>query len=138
MMTEGQLVYLIGGIVIFAVVVLGVLLIRWDLRRQKKRKEESPEELSSRRTEGEVKTVHAVVADMVCGVKTVGHQAYKQPKAEKHFVIRFRDDDGNTYETSVSEEIYLGFEVGLAGELTLIDGVLFGFLPDGAKEGGEA
>ena len=32
----------------------------------------------------------------------------------------------------MSEDAYLGFDVDLAGELTLLGGALFGFLPDRA------
>ena len=41
-------------------------------------------------------------------------------------------DDGKTYEVFMSEDTYLGFDVDLAGELTLLGGALFGFLPDRA------
>ena len=80
--------------------------------------------------EGEIITVHAEVVDMSCGVNTVGYQAYKQPKAVKHFIITFKCDDGEIRHVNLSEEMYDGFDIGLVGVLTLVDGQLSSFEPN--------
>ena len=74
--------------------------------------------------------MHCEVADMICGVSMVGHQGYKQPKAEKQFIIKFKNDSGDIFDVAVSEEMYDGFDKGLVGTLTLIDGNVSSFEPD--------
>ena len=74
--------------------------------------------------EGLVCTVHAEVINMECGVNTVGH---KEPKATKYFIITFKCDDGELLHVSVPEAFYTGFEIGLVGMLTLVDGQLKSF-----------
>lgn len=79
---------------------------------------------------GNIITAHAEVIDMVCSVSTVGYQAYKQPRAEKYFIIKFRYDNGDIADITVTEELYDGFEIGLVGTLILIDGQISSFEPD--------
>lgn len=74
--------------------------------------------------EGEITTFYAEVLDMTCGVTMVGHQ---EPKALKYFVIKLKRDDGEIINLPVSEEVYEGFDIGLYGMLTLIDGKLDSF-----------
>ena len=80
--------------------------------------------------EGEIFETHAEVVDMACDTVSVGYQAYKLPKAEKHFYVKFRDDDGQIYDIRVSEEYYFAFEKGQTGTLTLLDGKLDSFVLD--------
>ena len=77
--------------------------------------------------EGDITTSHAEVIDMTCSVNTVGYQAYKQPRAERHFTIKFKSDSGEITVVSVSEEMYGEFDIGLTGTLTLIDGQIHSF-----------
>ena len=80
--------------------------------------------------EGEIFETRAEVVDMACDTVSVGYQAYKQPKAEKHFYVKFRDDDGQIYDIRVSEEYYFALEKGQIGTLTLLDGKLDSFVLD--------
>ena len=80
--------------------------------------------------EGEIFETRAEVVDMACDTVSVGYQAYKQPKAERHFYVKFRDDDGQIYDIRVSEEYYFALEKGQIGTLTLLDGKLDSFVLD--------
>ena len=71
-------------------------------------------------------TVRAEVIDMTCGVNSVGHN---QPKAIKHFIITFKDDDDKILKINVPEEYYEAFEIGLYGTLTLVDNEFYSFEP---------
>ena len=75
-------------------------------------------------------TVHAEVLDMACVVRSVPHQGYKLPRAERGFFVKLRDDEGKIYDLSVEESIYDGFEIGQTGSLTLVDGELNSFCLD--------
>ena len=77
--------------------------------------------------EGKISTVHADVLDMTCGVRMTGD---KEPKAVKYFVIKLKSDDEEIINLPVSEEMYDGFDIGLSGLLTLIDGKLDSFVLD--------
>ena len=81
-------------------------------------------------TEGEIFETHAEVVDMACDTVSVGYQAYKLPRAEKHFYVKFRDDDGQIYDIRVSEEYYFALEKGQSGTLTLLDGKIDSFVLD--------
>ena len=48
----------------------------------------------------------------------------------KYFVIKFKNDDGEVFDIHVPQEYYDGFDVGLSGVLSLVDGKLNSFLPD--------
>ena len=80
--------------------------------------------------EGEIFETHAEVVDMACDTVSVGYQAYKLPRAEKHFYVKFRDDDGQTYDIQVNEEHYFALEKGQTGTLTLLDGKIDSFVLD--------
>lgn len=80
--------------------------------------------------EGEIFETHVEVVDMACDTVSVGYQAYKLPRAEKHFYVKFRDDDGQLYDIRVSEEYYFAFEKGQTGTLTLLDGKIDSFVLD--------
>ena len=75
-------------------------------------------------------TMHAEVIDMACSVKSVGTQCYKLPKAVKTFAIQFQNDAGEILDLTVPEEMYDGFDKGLTGSLTIVDGKLDSFVPD--------
>lgn len=64
------------------------------------------------------------VINQYCNTKVVG---IKQPKAVEEFFIAFQESDGNTFDLSVPEECYDGFEIGQKGTLSLVDGKLYGF-----------
>ena len=122
---------LLFGIVAAAVIIISVPLCILDVK--KKIKNIDVQEFKERQSINNdviAVTTHAEVIDMMCCVKTVGRQNYKQPKAVKHFVIKFRDENNHFFDISVSEEMYHGFEIGLVGELNLIDGKINSFIPD--------
>jgi hypothetical protein len=45
----------------------------------------------------------------------------------KEFYVKFRDESGKIYDLRVCEEDYCCFEIGMVGELTLVDGKLYSF-----------
>ena len=57
-------------------------------------------------------------------------QGIKIPKVVRHFVVIFQDDNEQTYEIAVKEDIYDGFEVGQIGKLTLTDGNIVSYILD--------
>ena len=130
-MTETEKLLLLGGIAIFVIIIIGIL----DYRKNKDKylTKEQYRELEEARLndEGEITTAHAEVIDLECGVTTIG---YQQPKAVKHFIIHFKYDNGDIIKIPVNEEMYHGFDIGLAGTLTLIDGQLNSFELDESFE----
>ncbi len=127
-MTQAEIVLLIGGIVIAVTLAVGIPL---SLRSEKKNKDKRyicEDDFPD--CEPETKSFHAEVTDQICGVKTIGYQAYKQPKAVKEFYVKFRDDENNVYDVPVSESMYEGFEKGQRGILTLIGGQIDSFVLD--------
>jgi len=121
---ENGLVIGIGAAFIAILILISILDSIKNRGKTKTVKELEEERLAA---EPEIITLHAEVIDMICGVNTVGH---KTPKALKYFVIKFKADDGNILNIPVPEESYDGFDVGLAGELTLINGEIGSFVPD--------
>jgi len=131
---------LIGSLVIAAIMVVIVVIIifrgKADIDGTRVieaeiDKNDSPlSEEDSVEQEVKTVTVHARVIDMACSVKSVGTQCYKLPKTVKTFVIQFQNDAGEILDLTVSEEMYEGFDKGLAGSLTIIDGKLDSFVPD--------
>lgn len=72
-------------------------------------------------------TLRATVVDQMCGVKMVGQ---KIPVTVKEFAIVFQTESGKHLTLEVSEEMYDGFEKGLTGTLSIVDGELYSFEPD--------
>lgn len=127
-MSFESIVLLIGVGLIIAIISAFTAIAVWDSKKGNNTyviTRESEEENFN--DEGDVVSVRAEVVDMICGVSTIGYQAYKQPKAEKQFIIKFKSDGTDTFDVAVSEEMYEGFEVGLIGTLTLIDGQISSF-----------
>ena len=121
-MTTEMWILLIGGIAVLGIVAIPFIdLIK---NKDKYRAEVYENEEKRLNDEGDIVEMHAEVVDMVCGVNTVGH---KEPKALKRFVVTFKLDDGELMSLSVPEVFYTGFDIGLKGTLTLIDGQLSSF-----------
>lgn len=134
-MTSEQQIWLIGGILLAILFAVGIPMIIIDFKKNKDKYIITKEQMRAWEDErlddeGEIITFRAEVVDMACGVKMIGYQAYKQPKAVKQFIISFKNDDGEILRIPVTEEIYEGFDTGLTGTLTLIDGQLDSFEPD--------
>lgn len=131
-MTKEQLEWLIAGSIIAIVLIVFICLIVADVKKNKDKyvvNREKMRELEDERLQATCETIttHATVVDMACGVNALG---IKQPKAVKYFVIQFKQDNGNLVNLSVPEEFYDGFDVGLSGILTMVDGELHSFEPD--------
>lgn len=121
-MTTEMWILLIGGIAVLGIVAIPFIdLIK---NKDKYRSEVYENEEKRLNDEGDIVEMHAEVVDMVCGVNTIGH---KEPKALKRFVVTFKLDDGEVMSLSVPEVFYTGFDIGLKGTLTLIDGQLSSF-----------
>lgn len=121
-MTTEMWMLLIGGIAVLGIVAIPFIDIIKN--KDKYRAEVYENEEKRLNDEGETVEVHAEVVDMNCGVNTVGH---KEPKTLKLFIITFKLDDGELMSLSVPEVFYTGFDIGLKGTLTLIDGQLSSF-----------
>ena len=128
-MELGLWIALLGAITVVAII-CGVF-INLIKNKEKYRAQAYEQEEKRLNDEGELVTVHAEVVDMECGVNTVGH---KEPKAVKHFTITFRCDDGELIHLSVPEVFYTGFDIGLVGTLSLVDGQLKSFELDANHE----
>ncbi len=122
-------VEIIGCILIASIIAVFVSIYIWDSKKRIKTSEEGllASEDEHFNKNGENITTHVEVLDMICGVSTIGYQAYKQPKSVKDFVIKFKTDTGDVFDVHISEEMYEGFDVGLSGMLTLVDGQISSF-----------
>ena len=131
-MTWDQGVWLVGGGLLIALFAVIIPLAIADYKKNKDKyvwtcKQVEEQEARLLNAEPDVLTMHAEVIDMACGVNTVGH---KQPKTVRYFLIKFKNDEGEILDVPVSERMYEGFEVGLSGKLTLVNGNLNSFEPD--------
>ncbi len=123
-MTEMQKVWLVLG-ALFAIILAAILSSLIRNRKQgdakialhKKRLDIEPTPV----------TIHAKVVDVRCFITREGT---KIPKVVRHFVVIFQDDNEQTYEIAVKEDIYDGFEVGQIGKLTLTDGNIVSYILD--------
>lgn len=71
--------------------------------------------------------VHTVVINQYCSSRVVG---IKNLKAIKEFFVCFKNDNGKEFNLTVPEDAYDGFEIGMSGILTMVDGQLYSFIPD--------
>ena len=126
----GQELLLMGAVAVLIALALIVPIVVADKKAKKSGGEEKGTPPIAK--DADI-TVHACVTDMLCGVESVGYDNYRAPKVEKDFVIVFRDDDGRELRYPVDEEMYDGFEIGLAGMLSVVKGKLNSFVPDGGE-----
>lgn len=122
-MTLEQILEIILGVVIFAF----ICVVIFGNKRTKTKKETDLEIDEYLNSEGEIITTHAEVIDIACGTKMVGS---KNPKAVQWFVITFKKDNGEIIEVPVDNEMYEGFDIGMKGELKLVNGQLNSFQLD--------
>ena len=112
---------------VFFAIFLGVIFpfaIK-DIKKGIKTKEDNEKYIDDYfKNDGEIVETRAEVVDMACGTRMSGG---KTPKASQWYVIVFKDDLGKTFEVSVSLEIYEGIEIGMHGNLKLVDGNLYSF-----------
>lgn len=125
-MTDEQIL-LLGAVIIAAMIAIIVICVVWDLKKNKAKYDAQAEKYIEKKfaEEAEVKTMHAEIADMVCGTGMVG--SYRLPKSEKTFIVIFKNDEGEMIEISVPEAYYLELSVGQKGMLTLVEGNLDSF-----------
>ena len=128
--------WIVGGIVIAVILAIGIPLIIIDYKKNKDQYVMTPEKLYEMEEEilnreAEIESFDAEIVDMVCGTGTVG--SYRLPKSVKTFLLIFKKSDGEIIDLSVSEEVYLGLEIGMAGRVTLLDGKLDSFELEGEE-----
>ena len=116
-----QIFGLLGAVVI-AIFIGFLLAFAITNGNEKSNSEETDEE--SVENEGEMVETRAEVIDMFCGTKMIG---VKSPKTVEKYVVVFRDDLGKIFEIAVDKEMYDGFEVGMHGNLRIVDGGLYSF-----------
>ena len=130
-----ELLALIIGISLIAVLIcVSVLLIIKDQKNNKTKKLTKEEiyalEEERLNDEGEITTMHVEVIGMACGAKAANSYLYKYPDVKEFFIITFKKDNKDVLEIPVAKEMYDGFDVGLQGMLTLVDGGVLSFVPD--------
>ena len=125
-MTSEQALFLAAGMFLLMIGVI-VFSVVWDLRKNKDKykKEEEQRIEALLNEEAEIDTMHVEIVNMICGSGMVG--SYRLPKSTKTFLVVFKDDEGEKFELSVSEDVYLSLEVGMCGLLTLVEGKLDSF-----------
>ena len=132
MMDPEILFFIISILAIIGVVAIVVwLLLRYMLRPEYiKRELERQQAQNADPFEAKFATdeIRATVIDHICQVQLVGT---KTPKATKIFTVVFRTEGEQILPLNVPEDMYDGFEVGQTGLLTLVDGELYGFAPEG-------
>ena len=122
-MTLENIFEIILGIVVLAFI--GVVIFGNKRTKAKKQTDSEIDEYIN--SEGEVITTHAEVIDLSCGTKVVGS---KSLTATEWYVVTFKKDNGEIFELSVDSEMYEGFEVGMSGEVTTVNGQLNSFILD--------
>ncbi len=110
--------FLIGAIAIIVEIKKGKLTV--PTPEQIRAMEDSRLEYEPEYTEMEVEVI-----DLACEARSVGQRL---PRVEKEFRVAFKKESGECFVLIVSEEMYLAFEVGQRGSLTLVDGEFYSFL----------
>ena len=120
-MTFENIIYIILG-VWFLATIIGLIIY---LKKTMPSKEEQDAEIDAYfENNGEIVESRAEVIDMSCGTDMVGG---KTAKSVRWFKIKFEKYDGEIIEVFVDEEMYEGLEVGMRGNLRLVDGHLNSF-----------
>lgn len=120
-MTLVDIICIIGG-VCFLAIIIGTIIY---LKKITPSKEEQDAEIDKYfENNGEIVESRAEVIDMSCGTDMVGG---KTAKSVRWFKIKFEKYDGEIIEVPVDEEMYEGIEVGMRGNLRLVDGHLNSF-----------
>ena len=120
-MTFENIIYIILG-VWFLATIIGLIIY---IKKTMPSKEEQDAEIDAYfENNGEIVESRAEVIDMSCGTDMVGG---KTAKSVRWFKIKFEKYDGEIIEVPVDEEMYEGLEVGMRGNLRLVDGYLNSF-----------
>ena len=126
-MAPEEIGFIICGIFLGVVIPLFIIAIRKEYKKAPTREQLIAEEDKVFESEPEVTRTHAEVVDMACGVRSVGYQGYKLPRAEKSFIVSFKTNDGEVLAFAVEEEYYGAFDIGQVGTLEMINGELGSF-----------
>ncbi len=119
------MVWGMGGILLFLLVIVLFPLIIKELKKEMGTKEDREARIEEYfDDDGEIVETRAEVVDMACGTKMIGT---KTPKSSQWYMIVFRDDLGKIIEVPVNQEMYEGFEIGMYGTLKLVDGAIYSF-----------
>ena len=114
--------------IILGIVVLAFICVVIFGNKKTKAKKQTDSDIDEYiNSEGEVITTHAEVIDLSCGTKVVGS---KSLTATEWYVVTFKKDNGEIFELSVDSEMYEGFDVGMSGEVTTVNGQLNSFILD--------
>ena len=114
--------------IILGIVILAFICVVIFGNKKTKTKKQTDSEIDEYiNSEGEVITTHAKVIDTSCGTKVIGS---KTLKAVEWYVVTFKKDNGEIIELSVNSEMYEGFEIGMSGALTTVNGQLNSFILD--------
>ena len=120
-MTLVDIICIIGGVG-FLAIIIGTIIY---LKKTTPSKEEQYAEIDKYfENNGEIVESRAEVIDMSCGTDMVGG---KTAKSVRWFKIKFEKYDCEIIEVPVDEEMYEGIEVGMRGNLRLVDGHLNSF-----------
>ena len=120
-MTLVDIICIIGGVG-FLAIIIGTIIY---LKKITPSKEEQDAEIDKYfENNGEIVESRAEVIDMSCGTDMVGG---KTAKSVRWFKIKFEKYDGEIIEVPVDEEMYEGIEVGMRGNLRLVDDHLNSF-----------
>ena len=120
-MTLVDIICIIGGVALLAIIIGTVIYVK----KITPSKEEQDAEIDKYfENNGEIVESRAEVIDMSCGTDMVGG---KTAKSVRWFKIKFEKYDGEIIEIFVDEEMYEGIEVGMRGNLRLVDGHLNSF-----------
>ena len=130
-MTPEELGLILVGVLFAIVTPLFIIAIRKEFKKAPGKEQIIAEEDRLFEAEPEITRIHAEVIDMACGVRSVGYQGYKLPRAEKSFVVSFKTDSGETVSFAVEEEYYGALDIGQIGTLEIINGELGSFEIDG-------
>ena len=113
------------GAVLMAIIIGFLLSFAITSGHEKSKSDETDEEAEEAYEDDvEIVETRAEVIDMACGTKMIG---LKNVKTVERYIIIFRDDLGKTLEVPVNKEMYEGFEIGMHGNLKLVDGGLYSF-----------
>ena len=111
--------------IIICAIIFFVLYIRKVIKpyRQKENIESDSSPLEIK-TEFETVKFQAEIVNLTCRVEMVG---IKSPKAVTIYIVEFKKDD-ELIKIDIPKEMYDGLEIGLIGEVTLVEGELYSFV----------
>ena len=120
-MTLVDIICIICGVALLAIIIVTVIYVKKITPSKEEQDAEIDEYFENN---GEIVESRAEVIDMSCGTDMVGG---KNAKSVRWFKVKFEKYDGEIIDIFVDEEMYEGIEVGMRGNLRLVDGQLNSF-----------